>query len=465
MAVSVEGLASTLKGRVVQPADANYDEARALYNGMIDRRPAAIAYCSRRGGCRRSPASGSSTSSGRRSRRRPQRRRPGLGRRRTGDRPLSHVGGRGRPAARQRRVGGARCSGTSTRATHQHGLAVPGGIIAHDRRRRADARRRRRDTYERGWASRSTTSWRPRSCSQTARSSQTRRRARAGALLGVARRGRQLRGRHLVLVPLPSRHHRARGAGAVRHRRRRRGAGLVPRLHASGARGARGFFAFCRFRPARRSRRSCTSKRSAGSSGRAGEEDPRPCVTRQCVRQAAARRDRARCRYPRGTAAFDGVYPPGDQWYWRGEFVGRSRTSRSPMHAEFGPKMPTWKSAMHLYPIDGAASRVGRRRTRPGRTGTRTGWCHRRCRPGSRQRRRDPRTGCVAYSDAIKPHGMGGGYVNFAMDEGPERVRGMYARTTTASRGSRRSTTRTTSSTSTRTSHPRPRTAPSGRNQ
>ncbi|MFL5936023.1 MAG: BBE domain-containing protein, partial [Gaiellaceae bacterium] len=30
-----------------------------------------------------------------------------------------------------------------------------------------------------------------------------------------------------------------------------------------------------------------------------------------------------------------------------------------------------------------------------------------------------------SYSDAIKPHAMGGGYVNFHMDE-PDRVRGMY---------------------------------------
>src|ERR1700741_3857645 len=45
MAVSVEGLAPTLKGKVVGPADAEYDASRALYNGMIDKRPAAIAYC------------------------------------------------------------------------------------------------------------------------------------------------------------------------------------------------------------------------------------------------------------------------------------------------------------------------------------------------------------------------------------------------------------------------------------
>src|SRR5881296_415851 len=45
MAVSVEGLASAVKGRVVEAGAPDYDEARALYNGMIDKRPAAIAYC------------------------------------------------------------------------------------------------------------------------------------------------------------------------------------------------------------------------------------------------------------------------------------------------------------------------------------------------------------------------------------------------------------------------------------
>src|SRR5579884_2295504 len=45
MAVSVEGLATAVRGRIVEPADADYDSSRALYNAMIDRRPAAIAYC------------------------------------------------------------------------------------------------------------------------------------------------------------------------------------------------------------------------------------------------------------------------------------------------------------------------------------------------------------------------------------------------------------------------------------
>src|SRR5256885_1090569 len=45
MAVSVEGLASAVRGRVVEPGAPDYDESRALYNAMIDKRPAAIAYC------------------------------------------------------------------------------------------------------------------------------------------------------------------------------------------------------------------------------------------------------------------------------------------------------------------------------------------------------------------------------------------------------------------------------------
>lgn len=33
------------RGRIVEPGDVNYDEVRALYNGMIDKRPRLIAQC------------------------------------------------------------------------------------------------------------------------------------------------------------------------------------------------------------------------------------------------------------------------------------------------------------------------------------------------------------------------------------------------------------------------------------
>jgi FAD/FMN-containing dehydrogenase len=41
----VDAFKATLRGPVLQPGDPDYDSARALWNGMIDRRPALIARC------------------------------------------------------------------------------------------------------------------------------------------------------------------------------------------------------------------------------------------------------------------------------------------------------------------------------------------------------------------------------------------------------------------------------------
>ena len=46
--MSDQGLAEfqqRLRGRLIQPTDPDYDAARALYNGMIDKRPRLIARC------------------------------------------------------------------------------------------------------------------------------------------------------------------------------------------------------------------------------------------------------------------------------------------------------------------------------------------------------------------------------------------------------------------------------------
>ena len=80
---------------------------------------------------------------------------------------------------------------------------------------------------------------------------------------------------------------------------------------------------------------------------------------------------------------------------------------------------------MHLYPIDGAAHRVG---------GEDTPWAYRDANwagvivgvdpdPGTAETLRD---WAVGYYDAVHPYSSGGAYINFMMEEGQERVQASY---------------------------------------
>ncbi len=54
---------------------------------------------------------------------------------------------------------------------------------------------------------------------------------------------------------------------------------------------------------------------------------------------------------------FDGLYPTGLQWYWKGDFVKTLPDAAIDAHIEHAAKVPSEISAMHLYPIDGAVHR------------------------------------------------------------------------------------------------------------
>jgi hypothetical protein len=124
-------------------------------------------------------------------------------------------------------------------------------------------------------------------------------------------------------------------------------------------------------------------------------------------------------------SAFDGVYPPGHQWYWRADFVKEIPDEAVEAHARFGAEMPTWQSTMHLYPIDGAAHDIG---------SSDTPWSYREAKWGSVFAGVDPdpanvgtiRDWTVDYFNALHPYSAGGAYVNMMMDEGQERVRASY---------------------------------------
>jgi len=123
--------------------------------------------------------------------------------------------------------------------------------------------------------------------------------------------------------------------------------------------------------------------------------------------------------------AFDGLYPAGDQWYWRADFVKEIPDAAVDIHARFGEAMPTMKSTMHMYPIDGAAHDVD---------SSDTAWAYRDATWGSVFAGVDPDPANVGeitkwsidYFEALHPFSAGGAYVNMMMDEGQERVRASY---------------------------------------
>src|SRR4051795_8595471 len=60
---------------------------------------------------------------------------------------------------------------------------------------------------------------------------------------------------------------------------------------------------------------------------------------------------------------FDALYPPGLQWYWRADFVNEISDDAITQYIRFGEALPTMHSTMHMYPINGAAARVGKEDT------------------------------------------------------------------------------------------------------
>jgi len=129
--------------------------------------------------------------------------------------------------------------------------------------------------------------------------------------------------------------------------------------------------------------------------------------------------------YPNIQSLFDGLLPPGLQWYWRADFFNELNEDLTQKHLEFGSKIPTPLSQMHLYPISGAASRP---------SNTDTPWAYRDAKYAGVFVGVDPdpknreiiTNWAKSYWDACHPFSMGGAYSNFMMDEGQERVKASY---------------------------------------
>ncbi len=129
--------------------------------------------------------------------------------------------------------------------------------------------------------------------------------------------------------------------------------------------------------------------------------------------------------YPTLQSLFDGLLPPGLQWYWRADFFNELGPEIRKQHLNFGSNIPSPLSQMHLYPISGAAGRVGK---------TETPWAYRDAKYAGVIVGVDPDPAnagkitqwCKDYWEALHPHSSGGAYSNFMMDEGQERVQASF---------------------------------------
>jgi FAD/FMN-containing dehydrogenase len=129
--------------------------------------------------------------------------------------------------------------------------------------------------------------------------------------------------------------------------------------------------------------------------------------------------------WPVMQSLFDAIYPRGLQWYWRTDFVKDLSDEAVDLHLHYARQLPTGHSTMHLYPINGAAHRVGKHDT---------AWSYRDANfvevivgvdpdPANNTRMIQ---WAKDYWTALHPFSAGGGYINMMMDEGTEFVQASY---------------------------------------
>jgi FAD/FMN-containing dehydrogenase len=123
--------------------------------------------------------------------------------------------------------------------------------------------------------------------------------------------------------------------------------------------------------------------------------------------------------FPAMNSSFDALLPAGLQHYWKANYALEISDEAIDVHLEYGPLVPTMQSTVHLYPINGACHRVESDATafghrdasfapviagmweNPDDNEANTAWV------------RD-------YAAALAPHSEEGGYINFmgADDQG-----------------------------------------------
>ena len=130
--------------------------------------------------------------------------------------------------------------------------------------------------------------------------------------------------------------------------------------------------------------------------------------------------------YPALNSAFDALYPPGGlQHYWKANFVRELTDEAIDAHLEYGPRVPVVNSTVHIYPINGACQRVAADETafayRDATFATVIAgmWPDPADNEANIEWVRD-------YYEAVAPLSEEGGYVNFMSGDDQDRIRANY---------------------------------------
>jgi FAD/FMN-containing dehydrogenase len=129
--------------------------------------------------------------------------------------------------------------------------------------------------------------------------------------------------------------------------------------------------------------------------------------------------------YPALNAAFDPLYPPGLQHYWKANFVKELTDDAIEAHLAHGPKVPVVSSTVHIYSINGACHRVAPDDTafayRDATFATVIAgmWPDPAANEANIKWVRD-------YYDATAPLSEEGGYINFMAEDDQSRIKANY---------------------------------------
>ena len=426
---SAEGLQRALRGRLIRPTDTDYDAARALYNGMIDRRPKLIARCADvadvitcvnfareeglplaiRGGGHNGPGLGSVDG--------------GLVIDLSGLRSV-----RVDPANRTVRVDAGCTSGDVDHATHPFGLAVPFGIVS--------------TTGVAGLTLGGGTGYLTRRFGLTIDSLLEADVVLADGSFVKASSGENpdlfwaLRGgggNFGVVTSFLFRGHPVRNVFAGPIFWEARHAAAVMRGYRDflpTAPEELGMFVGLKTIPSvdpfpaeYQGKRACALIGAYNGPPEAAQRALAPLLS---LLPPPAFNWMSEMPYPAMQALFDPLMPKGLQWYWKGDFVKDLPDAAIDIHIQQSSVAPGALSLMHLYPIDGAVRRVPR---------DATAWSARDASfsmviagiDADPRLAGDLKRWGRTYWNAIHPFNLEGGYVNFLMDdEADGRVAATY---------------------------------------